>query len=672
MASEMIDLTNEHVALFEEAATEFIKQGLDDQAVYERVVPKFSKRISLSQIAFFDGHVRQSIQFAKGLLAKQPEPIPEPASAPEPAAQQTTIASAQTAPESVGASVAVAEHEPDTLETDDPDAEDVADLLQFTITHPTSGNAAYEQYLKETYENISDSDIRELIAKATAEQARITDELIALWESGKAEETPSALAQHGITGDAASAFVYETCNELTFRQCQRETALTKQAADNRDEADRYIVKWFESDSRKGFPVAPETAARYADIIREQIEKAKAAESAPEAEDPPLDFPRLTGSLAELCDAICPDIPYDFKIAAAITYFGLMRSGIDTLESAPHLQPRFYTCFVKEIGWGKSAALNEIRRAMQMVTGNFQITSSVDSGPSLVDEFADITAAFPPMQENKSARLLLDPDEMTGLFEKAKISAQSRNTLFGEMLKLFEGNITGNRSRKSGKSKLENAHLSIVGGATPEGFAAMWTGTGGGGTGLQSRFILVTTNKARMPINPALSDSARLVAAITRLRKQAERPGQAFRMTDEASEMLDAWWKSSARDSGSAARADAIAKRLLIVLAATNDTTVIGPDLVAQAIRFGDYLIAMRERFNPADSYSWVQAFEGLILSVYRRAKEPVTLNKVRRQVRPERKPGGFGAFKQACQNLVTTGALVAAGSTHKGTAFRLG
>ena len=42
----------------------------------------------------------------------------------------------------------------------------------------------------------------------------------------------------------------------------------------------------------------------------------------DAQEPLPEFPKMTGSLADLCHAICPDIPFEFKFAVALAYFGL--------------------------------------------------------------------------------------------------------------------------------------------------------------------------------------------------------------------------------------------------------------------------------------------------------------------------------------------------------------
>jgi hypothetical protein len=109
------------------------------------------------------------------------------------------------------------------------------------------------------------------------------------------------------------------------------------------------------------------------------------------------------------------------------------------------------------------------------------------------------------------------------------------------------------------------------------------------------------------------------------------------------------------------------KRLLIALAVTNDTVTIDRTLMDQAIRFGDYVIAAREKYNPMDSHSWCQAFEQAIEKVAQRHRVPMTLTDFRRFVQPGRKPGGLGPFLQAWKNSITAGLLKPDGITHKGT-----
>ena len=89
--------------------------------------------------------------------------------------------------------------------------------------------------------------------------------------------------------------------------------------------------------------------------------------------------------------------------------------------------------------------------------------------------------------------------------------------------------------------------------------------------------------------------------------------------------------------------------------------------MAQAIKFGDYVIAAREKYNPSDSHSWTQAFEQAIIKVGQKHKIAMTMTDYRRLVHPNRKPGGFGSFAQAWKTLVQVGVLKADGTTHQNT-----
>jgi hypothetical protein len=382
------------------------------------------------------------------------------------------------------------------------------------------------------------------------------------------------------------------------------------------------------------------------------------------------FPRLSGLLTELCDAVCPDIPYEYKIATAITHWGLMRSDKDMLEGDPTTQPRFYTCLIGKPQQGKSAAMNEIRKYMAMLGCQYSSMSSVDSGPALVDEFQEQLEkkTGEGLAMSNVAKVLLDTDEMSDLFEKSKVTATSRNSLFTELLKLYEGNITGNRSRKAGKTQLNNAYLAIVAGATPQGYERMWTGTGGGSTGLQSRFILISSSAPKMGVTRAPSND-RVIAEkiLPALNKIATGGNVRVSLSAEARTMLEAWWGGREHDNPSDTRVDDMVKRLLIILGVTTGRHVIDRELMTQAIAFGDYVIAAREVFNAPDSFTWIQAEEDAIRKVGHRHTLPMTQNEFRRLVQPNRRPGGLGPFRQAWGNLLAVEELKPAGKTEKGS-----
>jgi len=385
------------------------------------------------------------------------------------------------------------------------------------------------------------------------------------------------------------------------------------------------------------------------------------------------FPRFPGLLTELCDAVCPDIPYEFKFMSAATHWGLIRSGKDYLDGEMHVQPRFYTCLVAEPGYGKTAAMNEIRNFAKMWGVPCSMMSSVDSGPALVDEFTDVRSQMvlkgvgsAEAATSFPARVILDTDEMSDLFEKSKVTIQGRNSLFTEFLKLYEGNRTGNRSRKSGKAQLDDAHLAILAGATPVGYERMWTGTGGGSSGLQSRFVPISTVNGKMPVNKVPSNAEALATIIPRLYDLANKPGFKIEMSEEAKTRFAAWWGND-RAKPSESRVEDMVKRMLIILAVTTGTTIVTRDMIELGILFGEYVIAAREKFNPNDSYSFTQAFEEDIRKVAERHPQSMTQRDFVKLINPGRKPGGLGPFIQAFRNAIAVGELVPDGTTHKGT-----
>jgi len=391
-----------------------------------------------------------------------------------------------------------------------------------------------------------------------------------------------------------------------------------------------------------------------------------------------DFPNFTGTLAELCDAMSPDIPRAFKFSAALTHMGIIRSGLDTLAAEPHIQPRFYTSLIAQPGRGKTAAINEVGRIFKSISGGYQCWPSIDSGPALVDAFDEQRRAGiikadgnDNLTDSTMSKILLAPDELKGLFEKAKITTGSRNTMLDELLKLFEGNTTGSRVRGAKiKIRIENAHLGVVGGATESGYSSMWTGTGGGADGLQSRFIPIGVADHKMPAIQRKPDLERITALTQELIDQAKYPATMFEMDEEALQLYTSWWDKKDQAKASETRMDGIVKRLVIILARTNDVEIIDADLMQQAVDFGDFVIAARDKYNPLDSSTWVQAFENLIISQYQ-IHGNMTPNQCRKRCHPERRPGGVGPYLQAYKNLQQSQVLVVAGTTQRGNIYRL-
>ena len=385
----------------------------------------------------------------------------------------------------------------------------------------------------------------------------------------------------------------------------------------------------------------------------------------EPEEPLPDFTSgLTGSIADYCRAIEPDFPMEFKVMAAMTRVGLALSGKTSLEGFPNLQPRFFTALIDEPGKGKSGSDGSTALGADE-SKLYDVTLSCETGPALVTTF-QARAAFLQLgpESTEPLKVLLSVDEIKDVFEKSKESKESKDSLGTKMLRLHDSNYCGNNTKKEGNVKIKTAHLAMIGGATPEGYHAMWKNTAGASGGLQSRVTAIGTNNPRLPRKRRPTDVAAAGTALVRILHQIENGPSLIQVSDSADAMMQLWWEgvlsrieAGTLDSRHSVRVSDIVYRYLIVLAVTNDTAVVDGNLMQMGIAFGDHLLAARAKYNPLDSSSPVQNFENLAEAAYKKWGD-MTDRELMQRVHPARYPGGYGAFKAGVQNLKDVGRVV--------------
>ena len=288
-----------------------------------------------------------------------------------------------------------------------------------------------------------------------------------------------------------------------------------------------------------------------------------------------------------------------------------------------------------------------------------------------------------MELAEHPKTLLYADELDKVFETAKPTGSSRNSLFAELLTLYDGHETGNNAKanfqlpkeirdrvcKNGDASINinNAQFSLLGGVQPDVFATMWHGVKGSANGLQSRFVMVSSGNNSVPEPQRSGDRALIRQSVDRVMDQVLRyinieTPKIIGMSQDLAEQLRTWWKECGNTHPKAStRTPAMLIRMLVILCATNDVDEVTPELVAQTIAFGDYQVQLAERFMPSDAMTWSAAFEGLILTAFRKhGGAGLTMNQVRRYVNPEKHQllGGFGPFLQAWNNLKNTGVLL--------------
>jgi Protein of unknown function (DUF3987) len=571
------------------------------------------------------------------------------------------------------------------------------------IETPTQPIVAEEVPQASAVEGITDEEIIETalrLLKSGKTRPEIKTALLNEYEFKGVEHEADELIDRAYekeieAAQAAEDYARKVAMEATDKRLEAEREARKQLVEKVFEQGR-LKKRVDPDDMRWVQAIQDAEEK--ETEREETFDDQAEESFPEC-------PIFSGALTDLARALYPSLPLEFKQWGLVVRWGLMRSGLDQLEHEEHLQPRFFAVLVSPPNRGKTASINESRTAMKSISRMFieghdkanttptnqacaevENLASADSGPFLVQEFYNVAKDaseryMKSVCSDNAAKILLDPDELSDVFEKARTSNNRVSTLFIELLKLHSNNRTANGTKQTGNRSVNNAHLAVLAGTTVKKYPMLWTGTGGGADGLVSRFLAITTNAKQVPASPLPSDFAAATKTFDRLGRLAQLPGQTVRLNEEARAMLDSWWESIDTGKQSATRILEAIKQLLIVLAVTNlpadwkgSVVTVGPELVQQAIQFGNYEIAVRERLNPGDSWSNIQAMENLIIGWFRKhagRKLPMTRNECRRGIQPQRMPGGLGSFLLAWTNCVNAGVLKVRDRTQRDNKYSL-
>ena len=367
--------------------------------------------------------------------------------------------------------------------------------------------------------------------------------------------------------------------------------------------------------------------------------------APAVEEELPEFPRLSGPLGRVVDAITPDIPYEHKALAVLTYVGLKLSG--RVRFAPpygHLQPRFYACLIGPFGSGKSAAQQEVSRALSKL-GEVHVEFSIDSGPALVEALEE------------HSHLVYMPDELSDALQKAR-----QGKVLGQLLRLYEGNEAGRRvvSKNGGSTKLTDAHLAIVASATPEGFRDVWQGGRGRASGLQSRFVISFSEK-RMPTVKTPNNEKGLECALCELADVLHYDDTKVISMDpdppyNSIDLTYFGFPGALADALGFSRVVDMGRRFALIMAACNGLSEINEDIGELASAFIYYQIKAYERLMPDDASNPVQALENRIIRFFQK-HERATQREVRNYIKPEYSPGGHEAYNRAFVSLTRAGKL---------------
>jgi hypothetical protein len=367
-----------------------------------------------------------------------------------------------------------------------------------------------------------------------------------------------------------------------------------------------------------------------------------------------EFPRLEGPLAVLCDALGPDLAYEHKAIVALAVVGMKISGRSKLASDPFMQPRLYGCLIGPPNTAKSPTISRMIAALAPVMqGDVFCEESIDSAAALVEA----------LREHN--RLLLTPDEMADAFVKGRPSGRTNlSGMFTEWLTLFESNILARRvlGKNGGQVRLTDVHFGKIASATPKSWEEIWAGIAGAASGLQSRYI-VSSSDAPLPRTTTPNDQKAVDHAVAELASNLTEPVPVVRLTDDAQNAIASW--KPVEDVSQYPRVLDHGKRFAWICAVADRRTEIDGTLMWRGLRFAQHQIACRDKFTPEDAHGWVQAFENRILRFLKVRKTGASLKTLRDSISPHKCAGGHGSFNQALSNLLKSGAVIVCGRTQK-------
>lgn len=355
------------------------------------------------------------------------------------------------------------------------------------------------------------------------------------------------------------------------------------------------------------------------FIQNSLAKAK-YETARAYNDVP-DFPPLSGTLEDFSNALTPDLPREWKLSCALTHIGLALSGNTSLGMQPGLMPRFYTVLIGLVGRGKSWVMNLVDEYLSPVIGKpvdgYTVLESIESGPALVDAL-DKHVAPNLFGGDTKKKLMLIFDEFTSLVARMKQTKDSRDTLSQSILSLYEKTSCANVTKKDGVMSVKDCHLALIGGVPANQWDKLWIGSSASQDGLLSRLVLAIESKPHsLPIERTPGNHKLALEVAARIGEQVKKAnGLTIQVQDEAKLYFQIWWEDlrSKEQPEFLSRLDDMVKRFLMVLAVTNDTLVVGIDLMETATLFGDYQLEQRKNFVTQDAVDMVHAMEQKIVS----------------------------------------------------------
>jgi hypothetical protein len=342
-------------------------------------------------------------------------------------------------------------------------------------------------------------------------------------------------------------------------------------------------------------------------------------------------------------------PKSFFYFVFLTYFGALIAKKVTLDTELRPEPRLYTVVI-----GESADTRK-STALRTTDAFFRSLPSLWQPPVL---FGVGSAEGLAAELREHAELVLHYDEFKSFVDKAK---NEHSVALPMVTTLFERGDYDNRT-KTERISIRGASLSLVAACTVDTYSSMFDQRFFA-IGLLNRLWLIAdraSSSIAVPQTVPERDLAKIRQEVSRYLKTIDqayaangRRPVAYRLTPEALARFRDWYNTR-KGTIFERRLDAYAHRLMVLLAATSDKTVVDEEIVTAVVLLLGYQLDVRRECDPVDAESLVAQVEEKV----RRALARGSLGgrDLKRKVNYQRV--GIWAWQTAVTNLIRQGEVI--------------
>jgi len=380
------------------------------------------------------------------------------------------------------------------------------------------------------------------------------------------------------------------------------------------------------------------------------------------------FPRecIQGIAKEFADLYSKysESPWGFFAMDFLIFLGAQLSPHVELNTSLYSQPRLYGINIgNSADAKKSWAINQTERHFSEVrlsiysTPNACIPDNLNVMSLASAEGLGVLCTMESQRDKQPIKVLNKYDELKTLTVKA---GGDNSNLAGALATLYESNDYSNATKKD-PILINQLHLSMITASTSEIFESAWKGSALD-LGLLNRFFLIKDSSSKSFSMPPLIPEHLKKVIVEKTKEVIIRYYSAgltrLNLTPEALEYWDNWykdWFKKHQGSEYARRLDGLGLRLMVLLALSENKTVVNANLVYRVTQILEWQYLVRMELAPDLSPNLVAKAENIIRKYMLRKGKTIKKWKLRMNTNYTR----FGEWNWnvACENLIKSGEL---------------